>query len=64
MSIFIGSTTIVVPYLWGYAEQVPSQYVSEASVPGWPKRVVSRNQAYWAAQYDEAQEAHPAKGRF
>ena len=26
--------------------------------------VVSRNPAYRAAQYDEAQEAHLAKGRF
>ena len=26
--------------------------------------VVSRNMAYRAAQYDEAQEAHPAKVRF
>ena len=26
--------------------------------------VESRNPAYWAAQYDEAQLAHPAKGRF
>ena len=38
--------------------------VSKASVPGWPIVVVSRNPAYWAAQDDEAQEAHPAKGRF
>ena len=37
---------------------------SKASVPGWPTMVVSRNPAYRAAQYDEAQEAHPAKGRF
>ena len=26
--------------------------------------VESRNPAFRAAQYDEAQEAHPAKGRF
>ena len=37
---------------------------SKASVPGWPIVVVSRNPAYRVAQYDEAQEAHPAKGRF
>ena len=38
--------------------------VNKASVPGWPKVVVSRHPAYRAAQYDEAQEAQPAKGRF
>ena len=38
--------------------------VSKASVPAWPIVVVSRIPAYRAAQYDEAQEAHPAKGRF
>ena len=38
--------------------------VTKASVPGWPIVVVSRNPAYRATQYDEAQEAHPAKGRF
>ena len=38
--------------------------VSKASVPGWPKVVVSRHPAYRAAQCDEAQEAHPANGRF
>ena len=37
---------------------------TKASVPGWPIVVVSRNPAYRAAQYDEAQEAHPAEGRF
>ena len=31
--------------------------VSKANVPGWPIVVVSRNPAYRAAQYDEAQEA-------
>ena len=38
--------------------------VSKASVPGWPKVVVSRHPAYRATQYDEAQEAQLAKGRF
>ena len=38
--------------------------VTKASVPRWPIVVISRNPAYRAAQYDEAQEAHPAKGRF
>ena len=38
--------------------------VSKANVPGWPIVVVSRNPAYRAAQYGEAQEAHPAKGMF
>ena len=38
--------------------------MSKASVPGWPIVVVSQNLSYRAAQYDEAQEAHPAKGRF
>ena len=38
--------------------------MTKASVPGWPIVVVSRNPAYREAQYDEAQKAHPAKGRF
>ena len=38
--------------------------VTKASILGWPIVVVSRNPAYRAAQYDEAQEAHPVKGRF
>ena len=38
--------------------------MSKASVPGWPIVVVILNPAYQAAQYDEAQEARPAKGRF
>ena len=38
--------------------------MTKSSVLGWPIVVVSRSPAYRAAQYDEAQEAHPAKGRF
>ena len=38
--------------------------MTKASVLGWPIVVVRRNPAYQAAQYDEAQEAHPAKERF
>ena len=38
--------------------------MSKASVPGWPIVVISRHPAYRAAQYDEAQEAQPAKERF
>ena len=38
--------------------------MTKASVLGWPIVVVSRNPAYRAAQYNEAQEAHSAKGRF
>ena len=38
--------------------------VNKASVPGWPKVVVSRHPAYQVAQYDEAQETQLAEGRF
>ena len=37
---------------------------TKASVSGWSIVVLSRNPAYRAAQYDEAREAHPARGRF
>ena len=51
-------------YLLGLCRTDTFTDVTKASVPGWPIVVVSQNPAYRAAQYDEAQEAHLAKGSF